>query len=88
MGNKRKWYPDRDEEPMLGSVNGEHDVYFKVSDDGHTLIADAEHGTDRFESRGTPGTTNYQVGHHDHYGSGNGRNNNGTERGWYTGPDA
>lgn len=87
MGNKQ-WYPDKSEEPMLGSVNGEHDVYFKISDDGHTLIADAEHGTDQFKSRGTPGTTNHKVGHHDHYGSGEGDNNNGTSRGWYTDPDA
>lgn len=63
------WYPDKQDEPQYGSVNGEHDVYFKVSDNGETLIADEKYGTERFNSTGTPGTFDYQVGQHDHYGN-------------------
>lgn len=86
MGNKQ-WYPNKSEEPMLGSVNGEHDVYFRISDNGETLIADAEHGTSEFD-RYTDSNGNKTGGHHDHYGPGDGNNNNGTNRGWYAGPDA
>lgn len=46
--------------------------------EGHTLIADGHLTQEHFrESR-----------HHDHYGSGDGPNNNGTLRRKYTGPGA
>ncbi len=43
---------------------------------GHTLIGDGDRSEINFLD-----STN-----HDHYGSGNGPNNNGTSRGQYTGP--
>jgi len=46
--------------------------------EGQTLITDGNYSDDNEGFR-----TN-----HDHYGSGNGRNNNGTSRGRYTGPGA
>lgn len=82
------WWPDNDAEPAFGSVNGEHDVFFKVSDSGHTLISDAEHGSSQFNSTGIYGTSDYAAGRHDHYGPGDGPNDNSTSRGWYTGPGA
>lgn len=81
------WWPDRKEEPAFGSVDGDHDVYFKVSDSGETLIADAKHGSSEF-NRYRDENGNNAGGQHDHYGSGNGPNDNGTDRGWYTGPGA
>lgn len=82
------WWPAEDKEPAFGSVNGEHDVYFKISDNNNTLIADEKYGSSDFNSSGAYGTSDYKVGKHDHYGSGNGPNDNGTSRGWYTGPGA
>lgn len=74
----RNW----DKEPTLGSVNGEHEVYFKTSRDGQTLIADAKHGPDKFDRQyGDPNS-----GKHDHFGNGKGKGSNGTRRGFYTGP--
>lgn len=43
---------------------------------GHTLIGDGDRSEMNF----------LDSGNHDHYGSGNGPNNNGTSRGQYTGP--
>jgi hypothetical protein len=48
--------------------------------EGETLIADGHISEKKFW-----GTINDKG--HDHYGSGDGKNNNGTERGKYTGPD-
>lgn len=45
------------------------------SKDGHTLIGDGDRSETNF----------MDSSNHDHYGSGNGPNNNGTERGQYTG---
>lgn len=43
--------------------------------DGHTLIADGDQSEGNF----------FDHDNHDHFGSGNGPNNNGTRRGRYTG---
>ena len=42
----------------------------------HTLLGDGDRSEMNF----------FEHGNHDHYGSGNGSNNNGTSRGQYTGP--
>lgn len=44
--------------------------------EGHTLIGDGDRSEINF----------LDSPNHDHYGSGNGSNNNGTSRGQYTGP--
>lgn len=43
---------------------------------GHTLLGDGDRSEMNF----------LDSANHDHYGSGNGPNNNGTSRGQYTGP--
>ncbi len=51
--------------------------------EGHTLIGDGVGGSL------ADGATHYsflESDNHDHYGPGNGSNNNGTHRGQYTGP--
>lgn len=58
-----------------------HDVYFKTNDRGHTLIADSWTDGECFDTDKETG-----FGAHDHYGDGDGPNENGTRRGWYTGP--
>lgn len=79
-----------------GTIDGTYEVDFKTSNDGHTLIADHEVNrgdeytfdrqridpSNRF-SKTIPGT-----GLHNHYGPGDGDNNNGVDRGFYTGPFA
>lgn len=50
------------------------------SAEGETYLADGHQSTSDFWGRDDDGVKN-----HDHYGSGNGPNNNGTERGKYTG---
>ena len=46
------------------------------SKEGHTLLGDGDRSEMNF----------LDSPNHDHYGSGNGPNNNGTSRGQYTGP--
>ena len=52
--------------------------------EGHTLIGDGDRGkgSDFEAEKGDF----MESENHDHYGSGNGPNNNGTDRGQYTGP--
>lgn len=80
------WWSDNGNDPTLGSVNGEHDVWFKTNDAGETLISDASNDPSRFNSSGQHGTDTYQRGQHNHYGNGNGNNDNAADRGWYSGP--
>ncbi len=64
-----------------GTVDGGADVTVAFgwgSREGHTLIADGHVNAADF----------YASGGHDHYGAGNGPNNNGTARGAYNGPAA
>jgi hypothetical protein len=78
-----RWTPVASRPPFAGIVDGTdggHDglVSFKTGGptDGETLITDGDYHENRkgFDA------------HHDHYGSGDGLNDNGTERGYYTGP--
>jgi len=73
-----------------GTVEG-HEVTFKTNDStGETLIADgvetkdekrlADDKDDKLKNDGELRAS------HDHYGSGGGKNDNGTDRGAYTGP--
>jgi hypothetical protein len=64
------------EEPVYGIIE-DHDVtasFGTGSNEGETLLADGHVDGD------------IRRGAHDHYGSGEGRNDNGTDRGIYTGP--
>lgn len=76
--NDRKW-----SDLETGTV-GDHEVDFKTSDDGHTLIAD--HSVNQGDSSSFDRQADNSGGNHDHYGSGGGPNDNGTDRGHYTGP--
>lgn len=63
-----------------GTIEG-HEVtasFGQGGNEGHTLIADGLKTPAEF----------WQGKQHDHYGPGNGPNDNGTNRGWYTGPGA
>lgn len=74
-------------EPEKGSIE-DHDVTFSSgtgSNEGQTLIADG-HDWDEKEYHTGSSRDFFRSGNHDHYGSGGGRNNNGTNRGAYTGP--
>lgn len=66
--------------PVVGTVGDGHVVTASFgtgsNNAGETFLADGAVAADRFASHSG----------HDHYGSGNGPNNNGTERGCYTGP--
>lgn len=67
--------------PDWGTVAGVHDVTVAFgwgSKSGHSLISDGFVDRDAF----------YRPGGHDHYGPGNGPNDNGTSRGAYNGPAA
>ena len=64
-------------EPVVGTIDGE-EVTASFGDgkqEGETLLADSYKSTSNF----------FDSDNHDHYGSGNGPNNNGTDRGQYTG---
>lgn len=63
-----------------GTIEG-NDITFKTNDKGETLIADGI-----TNDKGELKTDADLRANHDHYGSGNGPNNNGTERGAYNGP--
>lgn len=76
----------RSEPPTRGFVDGDHEVYFKKKPNGETYIADAKHGSAKFNREDKHGNRIPGGGQHDHYGSGKSKNNNGTSRGYYTGP--
>ena len=68
-------------EPVHATTETNRDVtasFGQGSKDGHTLLSDGHKDDASFW--GTQGHKG-----HDHYGSGNGRNNNGTNRGMYNG---
>ena len=63
-------------DPVQGSIEGEEVTasFGTGSREGETLLSDGHTDAD------------IRSGHHDHYGSGDGPNDNGTDRGAYTGP--
>jgi hypothetical protein len=64
-------------EPVHGTTADGQDVTASFgygNRDGHTLLSDGHQDPEHFLR-----------GHHDHYGPGNGPNDNGTQRGYYTG---
>lgn len=66
-------------EPMGGSDADGNPITVSFGSgpsEGHTLLGDGDRSESNF----------LDSANHDHYGSGNGPNNNGTSRGQYTGP--
>lgn len=66
-------------EPMGGSDADGNPITVSFGSgpsEGHTLLGDGDRSEGNF----------LDSANHDHYGSGNGPNNNGTSRGQYTGP--
>jgi hypothetical protein len=66
-------------EPMGGSDADGNPITVSVGSgpsEGHTLLGDGDRSEGNF----------LDSANHDHYGSGDGPNNNGTSRGQYTGP--
>ncbi|WP_405861038.1 hypothetical protein OG407_23995 [Streptomyces sp. NBC_01515] len=79
FGNGEAGGSDQSTNPVHGA-NAEGDpVTASFGVNGDTYLADGhvESGDEFWGSRGSKG--------HDHYGTGDGRNNNGTQRGKYTG---
>lgn len=71
-------------EPMGGSDADGNPITVSFGSgpaEGHTLLGDG----DRSGMSGNHYSF-HESANHDHYGSGNGPNNNGTSRGQYTGP--
>lgn len=79
-GHKGGW-----SEPMGGCDSDGNPITVSFgwgTKDGETLLGDGDRS-----SKDTNGAWDFlKSSNHDHYGSGNGPNNNGTERGQYTGP--
>lgn len=77
----------RNDPPKYGTID-DHDVLFKTNDQtGETLLADAtEDNYNNFNDHINEETGQKEHGHHDHYGPGGWSNDNGTDRGYYTGP--
>ena len=78
--------------PEWGSIDG-HPVTFAVgwgTKKGHVLIADnhVNKATFQMTKREHKDGRKIRVSNHEHYGSGNGSNDNGTRGGKYTGPGA
>lgn len=70
-----------------GEIDG-HEVTFASgwgTHEGEVLIADGHDFDEKDSHTGSDGDF-YRSDNHDHYGSGGGSNDNGTDRGAYTGP--
>lgn len=80
MGRSSNW-----SEPMGGCDSDGNPITVAFGSgpaEGQTFLGDG----DRSDVDSGGNYTFYQHSNHDHYGSGNGPNDNGTSRGQYTGP--
>lgn len=77
---------NRSDPPQVGTI-GDKEVLFKINDrTGDTLLADATPENYWGFNRHSDPDSSIGNARHDHYGPGGGPNDNGTERGFYTGP--
>jgi hypothetical protein len=73
-------------------MSGQHQGGFSEQEhgsiEGHEVTASFGYGSKEGESLLADGHQENDIrsGFHDHYGSGSGTNDNGTDRGYYTGP--
>ncbi len=81
MSDKSSGHTGGYSEPVHGTTETGRDVtaaFGHGTKGGHTMLSDGHKSPSEFwGDKGNKG--------HDHYGSGNGRNNNGTSRGMYNG---